>query len=319
MNASIDPSVRISRVPALSTRQIEQLGALAERARRTDGRPPFAEDLERSATSGAADVVVTLTGEADELVGAAFAARQGTRRAAELLVDPDRRGQGYGTALLNELLEAVPGELWLWSHGDHPAARRLAARAGLERARELLQLRRSAAAPVPETQPPPGVRVRPFVPGQDEQAWVAVNAAAFAWHPEQGAQTLDDIRAAEAEPWFDPDGFFLAVGPDDEVLGFHWTKIHRQDGSAVGEVYVLGVAPHAQGERLWAHLGIPRPRSADGLGTHLTAVGLNHLAAQPGVREIMLYVEGANAAALKVYERLGFTRHAIDVAYRRSP
>jgi mycothiol synthase len=31
--------------------------------------------------------------------------------------------------------------------------------------------------------------------------------------------------------------------------------------------------------------------------------------------EVELYVEGDNAAALRTYERLGFTRYAIDVAY----
>ncbi|WP_129668423.1 mycothiol synthase [Phytoactinopolyspora endophytica] len=314
--------MEISHATALTSAQSEQLHVLAERARRADGSDPFSDDLWRRAVSGETDVAVALTADSGELRGVAFAAPQGVRRAAELLVDPEYRAQGHGAALLATLLDSVDGELWVWAHGDHPAARILAARTGLDRARELFQLRRPAGAPVPRTQPPPGVTVRSFVPGQDEQAWVDVNAAAFSWHPEQGAQTVDDLLTAEGEPWFDPDGFFLATGPDGELLGFHWTKIHQLDDedqgpAAIGEVYVLGVAPYAQGDRLWTHLGVPKPSSAHGLGTHLTAVGLDYLAAQPGVEQIMLYVEGDNPAALKVYERLGFTRHTIDVAYRR--
>jgi mycothiol synthase len=288
---------------------LAEVRALAERARNTDGHEPFSDDLWQRVLSGRTDAA--LTSHPDEptgtLSGAAFAGHQGTRRAAELLVDPQARGRGHGGALLAELLEAVDGELWIWSHGDHPAARALAARHGLNRARELLQLRRPASDPVPDPPVPSGVTVRAFVPGQDEAAWVDANAAAFAWHPEQGSRTIDDIRAAESEPWFDPDGFFLAVDAAGDVVGFHWTKVHPPapdvaGSHPIGEVYVLGVTPKAQGT---------------GIGSHLTAVGLRHLATRPGVSDVMLYVEGDNAPALKVYERLGFSRFAIDVAYRR--
>lgn len=97
--------------------------------------------------------------------------------------------------------------------------------------------------------------------------------------------------------WFDPSGFFLAFR-GDELVGFHWTKVHAEEG--LGEVYVLGVRPGAQG---------------GGLGKALTTIGLRHLARQ-GLPTAMLYVDADNKAALTVYERLGFRTHETDLMYR---
>ncbi|TDD69505.1 mycothiol synthase [Jiangella aurantiaca] len=290
--------------------EVAELSALADRASAADGVAPFADDLFPAARDGATTAALSVRA-GDRLVGAAYAAAQGDRLAAELVVDPAYRRQGLGGALLADLLDFVTGELWLWSHADHPGAVALARRYGLERARELLQLRRRVApGSLPEPRLPDGVRLRPFEPGRDEAAWLEVNNAAFAWHPEQGGQTLDDIRSAETSPDFDPAGFLLAVDADDRLLGFHWTKVHAHDPNPgpggvdepIGEVYVLGVAPDAHGR---------------GLGGALTVAGLRYLADVAGVRTVTLYVEGDNTAAVRLYEREGFTRHAVDVAYRR--
>ncbi|WP_026874584.1 mycothiol synthase [Jiangella gansuensis] len=305
-------TVRVDRSTSFDVAVLPELTALADRARAADGAAPFSDDLWPAAPGGTTTVALTATVDGS-LAGAAYAARQGDRLAAELVVDPARRRQGIGGRLLADLLAAVPGELWVWSHGDHPAAAALASRHGLDRARELLQLRRGVGPgtePLPDPPLPGGVRLRSFVPGQDEAAWLAVNNAAFSWHPEQGGQTLDDIRAAEAEPGFDPAGFLLAVDDAGELLGFHWTKVHPHDPNPaaagtdepIGEVYVLGVSPAAHGR---------------GLGAVLTVAGLRYLAETAAVRTVTLYVEGDNAAAVRLYEKLGFGRHAVDVAYRR--
>ncbi|MEV7871930.1 mycothiol synthase [Streptomyces sp. NPDC088124] len=218
--------------------------------------------------------------------------------AVELVVHPGRRGRGHGRALGNALLGASGKRLRAWAHGGKPAARHLAQVLGLTLFRELRQLRRPLA-PLDIAEPvlPPGVTVRTFVPGQDDAAWLAVNAAAFAHHPEQGALTQRDLDDRIAEPWFDPKGFFLAER-DGELIGFHWTKVHAEE--QLGEVYVVGIRPDAQG---------------GGLGKALTATGLRHLAAQ-ALPTAMLYVDADNTAAVTVYERLGFATHEVDLMYR---
>ena len=129
----------------------------------------------------------------------------------ELVIDPGHRHQGLGLRLAQALLaEAGPRPLRLWAHGDLPGAAALAARAGFERVRALWTMRRSLQAPLDVPRYPPGITVRTFRVGSDEDAWLALNRKAFASHPEQGAWTMEDLTLREREPWFDPGGFFLA-------------------------------------------------------------------------------------------------------------
>jgi mycothiol synthase len=236
--------------------------------------------------------------------------------AAEMAVHPDHRRHGLGRALVEAAVEESPdGRLRLWAHGEHPAATALAHRLGFERTRALFQLRRSLLTPVPAPELPAGVRMRAFRVGKDEAAWTRVNARAFAEHPDQGRWTERDLRLREAEPWFDPAGFLLAERKSDgALLGFHWTKVHGADPldgpgthdsehahTPIGEVYVLGVDPDAQGLRL---------------GPALTLAGLRHLRGR-GLTQAMLYVDESNTRAVRLYEGLGFTRWSTDICFAR--
>jgi mycothiol synthase len=200
--------------------------------------------------------------------------------------------------------EAADGHgIRLWAHGDLPAAEGFARARGFTRARALWQMRRPLGAPdLPDAPFPAGVTVRTFVPGKDEEAWLEVNARAFAHHPEQGAWTRADLDLRVAEPWFDPDGFFLAER-DGQLAGFHWTKVHPEgpDGVPEGEVYVVGVDPGRQG---------------GGLGRALTIVGLHYLRDR-GLGHVMLYVDEDNTAATRMYSAMGFSRWNTDVMYRQ--
>jgi mycothiol synthase len=224
--------------------------------------------------------------------------------AGEMVIRPSARRRGLGRALgLALVAEAGGRELRVWAHGDLPAASALAAAAGFRRSRALWQMRRPLAPPLAEPQVPEGVSVRTFLVGQDEDAWVEVNHRAFARHPEQGSWLRADLELREREPWFDPDGFFLAERGTG-LAGFHWTKVHRgQAGSpSVGEVYVVGVDPGEQGT---------------GLGRALTLIGLQYLRNQ-GLPEVMLYADEDNVAAIRLYESLGFAHSGTDVMFAGS-
>ncbi len=231
------------------------------------------------------------------LTGYAYRGEDGS---AEVVVAPAARRRGVGTALVRALV-ALPGpEPRVWAHGRIGGVDAFADRVGFTPARELFRLERDAvtAAELPDPVLPDGIEVRTFRPGQDEQAWLAVNARAFADHPEQGAWGPDDLADRMAQPWFDPAGFFLAVDTRRDVLaGFHWTKVHDE---SAGEVYVVGADPAYQGS---------------GLGKALTTIGVRHLHGR-GLRTVELYVDGDNTAARKLYEKLGFTQAAVDVQYR---
>jgi mycothiol synthase len=222
----------------------------------------------------------------------------------DIAVHPMARNRGTGTELARlALAEAARGvgKIEAWSHGDHPSAGRIASRLGIHKERELRIMTRPTAEPVVPIDPPAGVRIRTFT-AADEAALLEVNAAAFSHHPEQGHLTHEDFQERVNEAWFDANGLFLAVSADDDsdLLGFHWTKVHRDEDPPYGEVYVVATNPKAVGR---------------GLGSVLTSAGLSYLATQK-VDDVILYVDGDNAPAIAVYERLGFTTVRTEVQYR---
>lgn len=267
-------------------RQIADIAADAESA---DGATPLDEATWLALRHRPDDVVGSVTEDGFVLL---------IGDEVSLVVRPGARGRGVGGSLLAEALPAYDGKLRAWSHVDHPAAARLAERHGFVKVRELWVMRRGSDLPAGEVVLPEGVAIRGYQP-RDEAELLRVNAASFASHPEQGAMTASDFAERTAEPWFDPAGLLVAVD-GGRLLGFHWTKTHSAD---LGEVYVVGVDPTAQGL---------------GLGKALTRAGLTHLADR-GIHEVLLYVEADNLPAIRLYQGLGFEHHSRDthVMYRR--
>ncbi|MBA3310010.1 MAG: mycothiol synthase [Nocardioidaceae bacterium] len=301
------PAVDVLVAGSVEPAERTEILSIEQAAIGSDGVSPLNDqvrlDLDDPTGGGARHLLARVPGRA-EAVGYAHLVQVGSGEvaSAHLAVHPSCRRQGIGTALMNALTAAAnPGRLRVWAHGDEAAARFLSGRLGFRRVRDMWQMQMALETPLPEPTYPDGVVVRPFRPGRDDEGWAAVNAAAFREHPEQGDVSLPDLRQRMEQPWFDPAGFFLAER-EGELLGFHWTKVHEADEThpeRIGEVYVVGVRPDAQGL---------------GLGKALTLTGLRHLQAG-GLPAVMLYVEAENKAAIAVYERLGFRCISIDVMY----
>ncbi len=255
---------------------------------------------------------------------------------AELAVTPEARRRGIGHALVEHLqAESPDGRLRLWARGGSSGAAALASSLGFAHSRTLLRMRRPLSDDIPEPVWPARTHVRTFLPGLDDQEWLALNSRAFADLPDQGGWTQDDLEVRMREPWFDPAGFFLAIEDNAEgqehIVGFHWTKVHGSTEHShddehehhdehshddhvhgddpsyghshghdpIGEVYVVGIDPDHRGS---------------GLGRALTLVGLGHLR-RVGLPDVMLYVDAANTAAIALYESLGFQVWDRDVEF----
>jgi mycothiol synthase len=221
------------------------------------------------------------------------------RLAVEMVVHPEHRDEGVQAALLESTRRLVAraggGRMFLWVHRVEEPRETLAFEMGFDIQRELAYMVRDARG-VPEELPlPEGVTIRPYRPGEDDEAFLEVNNAAFVGHPENGAWTAEDLAERRRLDWFDPDGLFMAFR-GEEPLGFHWTKWHEHQGNGgepahgpQGEVYVLAVHPRAQGM---------------GLGRILLRHGMRHLATRSD--HLVLYVDCASAGPVALYASEGF-------------
>lgn len=281
--------------------------SVAAAAADVDGDDPFNEQARLDVAAGRRTPVVATVWSEDRHARPIGAAIVG-RGELDLVVDPLFRGKGFGGVALAGLLPTAQGELTAWSHGAHPAAAALARRHGFATSRRLERL---VLDPLVVPEGPrdgdsgrdgaaDGITIRAFS-GSDAEAdaWVAVNARAFASHPEQGRVDRAAFDERRGEAWFRDDDLVVAVDADGRLVGFDWVK--AEAGSTTGEIYVLGVDPDTAGR---------------GLGRRLLAAGLARLA-ERGMRRVDLYVEGDNVPALGLYRRTGFVADHLDVQYRR--
>ncbi|WP_257159769.1 mycothiol synthase [Corynebacterium cystitidis] len=224
----------------------------------------------------------------------------------ELVVDPQWRREGRGSALINEVL-AEESAAQFWAHGNLPAARALAESRSMKVTRRLLVMgvEGSPLLEASQVDLPHGFAALNYTQAVErfgretvEQAWLEANNDAFSWHPEQGGWTLSQLHQGMEADWFDPAGVLLLYH-GEQLAGFHWTKVHPQGD---GEVYVVGLASAFRGQ---------------GLGDPLLRIGLRYLVEQ-GVRRVILYVEADNQPAVARYEDLGFSIVEDHVVYQEA-
>ncbi|SPM34465.1 mycothiol synthase, partial [Mycobacterium rhizamassiliense] len=298
-----------------STLQADEQRAVRElvtAATEFDGIAPVGEQVLRELGHDRTDHLL-ITSAGDAVVGYLNLSppRDGEEGMAELVVHPQARRRGIGAAMARAALDRAAGRNRFWAHGTLAPAQATASALGLVTVRELVQMRRSLRDVPDAPSPGPGVQIRTYAGTDDDAELLRVNNAAFVTHPEQGGWTEADLAERRGEPWFDPAGLFMAFGDSTsdqpgKLLGFHWTKVHL-DQPALGEVYVVGIDPAMQGR---------------GLGKTLTAVGVDWLArrladsaAADTEPTVLLYVESDNVAAVRTYQRLGFTTYSVDTAY----
>ncbi|WP_426516104.1 mycothiol synthase [Diaminobutyricibacter sp. McL0618] len=297
-------SLRLSVPDLADTEQATGFFRVADAAIDVDGYDPFNEQARLDVHSGRrTPIVATVWSEAEHSrpIGAAIVGRG----ELDLVIDPLFRGKGYGSVALRGLLATARGNLTAWSHGDHPAARVLADHHGFLPVRRLLQLRSGplsasadATGRASHARHRDGVTIEPFRDG-DEDEWVELNARIFESHPEQGRLTVDDLRARQAEPWYEAKDFLIARDQHGRIVGYDWVK--AEPDAVDGEIYVLGVDP--------AHPG-------RGTGRALLLAGLERLA-ERGRTTATVSIEADDSSAVRLYHQLGFTEHTVDVQYRR--
>jgi mycothiol synthase len=294
----------------MASDDIANVTELLDAAARADGRRPLSDhlylDLVNGGLDGFAGFLASEPGH-DHPVAYAQISRGNGEYAFELVIHPHHRYEmaTIGPELIEAAIDVVAsdggGRVNWWVFEPTTAHATLAEHAHMSRGRVLYQMRRSLPTGLPVT-----IDTRAFVPGVDDDAWLAVNNRAFAGHGEQGGWTIDRFCQRQKEPWFDPEGFRVLDLVDDDgrrrMAGFCWTKVHpasSSDDKALGEIYVIAVDPDFHGR---------------GLGAQLTLAGLDHLARQ-GLTTGMLYVDAGNAAAITLYQRLGFRVHSTNAAY----
>jgi mycothiol synthase len=280
---------------------LTRLVSAVDRIEAASGRPALSDHLRLDLLAGGAPGfrIVTVAepdGTQDRVLAVAQASAANEGLVMEVAALPDAEpaiALDAADTLLDAIARTGGGAVTWWVDDADDGVRSLAASFGLAPTRALHEMRRPL--PHPDRS---AVATRSFVPGADDEAFLAVNNRAFAGHGEQGGWTRETLALRLHEPWFDAHGFRL-YEENGRLLAFCWTKIHDDEDPRVGEIYVIAVDPDGHGR---------------GLGRALTLAGLDSLSDR-GITVANLYVDVANDTAVGLYTRLGFEVHRTRAAF----
>jgi len=240
-------------------------------------------DWERPSFDAAADTVAVLAGDRLVAYGEVYRARR-----AEIYVHPQWWGRGIGTALMR----------WSWRRVQRAGAP-LVGQTVPDAAHDAVRLLRHNGysplwtswvlalppdAKVPQVDLPVGYRIRPFLPGTDEQAVYRVVEDAFnEWPDRDPSQYPDWAAGVLGRPGFEPWHLSLVV----------------HDARVVGMCYLI-----LSGDTGWVHqVAVAAPHRGRGLAQALLASAFADARAH-GCARAELSTD-SRTGALGLYEHLG--------------
>ncbi len=167
---------------------------------------------------------------------------------------------------------------------------------------ETWRMGRSLDTPLPEIDAPPGFVLRSLAGEAEVTAYVAAHRAAYGTEHMTGAHRLAMLR----QPGYLPDLDLVAIAPDGTLAAFciceYALHENRENDRNEGEIAIVGVRPEYRGR---------------GLARALIALGLWRLR-EHGASGAWLGVSGANTAAIRVYQSLGFETRTVTRWYARA-
>ncbi|HYN69362.1 MAG TPA: GNAT family N-acetyltransferase [Candidatus Eisenbacteria bacterium] len=237
----------------------------------------------------------------------------------EIWVRPEARRRGIGRALLGwaeaRARSSIPGgeggapdaphEVGGWADSEVAGHAELAAARGYRIVRYFYDMRRPVADPIPEAPLPAGLEVRSVQPDDHRRIWDA-DIEAFADHWEAGKRVEEDFERWFTAPWLDT-SLWQVAWDGDEVAGSIMTSINRQENERLG----VRIA--------WLdHVSVRRPWRNRGLAAALIGSTVQLLRTRDA-DFAALGVDAENlTGALRLYEKMGFSRHKTGIAYRKA-
>ncbi len=220
-------------------------------------------------------------------------------------VHPNFTGMGLASALLAwcemrsraSVLMAPPGtrvSLNISTHAINQKAIRVLEHCGFKQVRRSLRMVIELDGIIPEAEWPPGITVREFVLGQDDEAIIQTLKEAFADHWGAVEQSFELTLKRYRHFWatdevFDPSLYFLAVD-DEQIAGVSMCYSKIEEDPLMGWV---------------ASLGVRRPWRRKGVGLALLRHSFRAIQLR-GQRRVGLGVDAENlTGATRLYERAG--------------